>query len=159
MANYVTTNLMGGTQQNFSSSYHTLVEVHAATATLKRAFIYEFEIGIDGAPNATDNSIDWDAARTTAAGTSTAATPNPLDPADAASGIVAGVNHTAEPTIAAGADLWSLGANQRASYRWICRDDKAALWIPATNLAGIAIRGKSVTYASTAVATVYHQDQ
>jgi hypothetical protein len=159
MANYAVNNLLAGSQQNLSTTYKTLVEIHAVTATLKRAALYEFEVGIDGSPNATDCSLDWDISRTTAAGTSTAATPNPLDPADAASGIVAAVNFTAEPTVTAASSLFSLGANQRASYRWIARDDKSALWIPATNLAGLAMRAKSATYASTAVAHAYYQDQ
>ena len=159
MANYGVSNLQAGTQQNLSSSYKTLASLHAVTATLKRAFIYEFDIGIDGAPNSTDCSIDWDVSRTSAAGTATSATPNPLDPADAASGIVGNVNHTVEPTVTAASTLWSLGANQRASYRWIARDDRSALWIPATNVAGLALRAKSATYASTAVAQLHHQDQ
>lgn len=159
MANFSATNLQAGTQQNLSSSFKTLLEIHAVTSG-RRGFIYEFDIGIDGTPNATDCSIDWDANRTSAAGTGTSITPNPLDPADiAAASLVVNGNHTAEPTAVSTGNLWSLGANQRASYRWIARDDKSALWIPATSLSGIGIRAKSATYASTAVATAHYVEQ
>jgi len=161
MANYAVNNQLGGTQQNLSSAYKTLVEIHAVTATLKRAMLFEFEIGIDGTPNGTDCSLNWDISRTTAAGTAGATPPPlPLDPADAASGIACGINHpTVEPTYTVASSLWALGANQRASYRWISRDDKSALWIPATNLAGLGLRVKSATYNSTAIAQLYYQDQ
>jgi hypothetical protein len=89
MALYSTNNRLAGSQQNLSSSYKTIIAMTAATgaATLKRGWIYEAEVGADGAPNATDCAIVWDWSRQTAAGTSTAATPNPLDAADAAAGL------------------------------------------------------------------------
>lgn len=160
MANYSVSNTLAGTQQAMTTTHKTQLEIHAVTATLKRGLVYEFEYGLDGTPNATDCAYTFDVSRTTAAGTPNAsATPLPLDPADAASGLVAGVNHTSEPTITAASSLFSLAMNQRASYRWIARDDKSALMIPATNLAGLCFRAKSPTYASTAVATAFFQDQ
>jgi len=159
MANYVVSNLMAGTQQNLASGGKTLIEAHAVTAG-RRYGLYEFEFGIDGQPNNTDCSIDWIVGRTTGAGTGTAATLLPLDPADTATAsTVANVNHTAEPTYTAANTVWSIGANQRASYRWIAKDDKSFLWVAATNLAGLALYAKSVTYASTAMGTFYIQEQ
>lgn len=160
MAQYSTNNRLAGSQQALSSSFKTLVSLTAATgaATLKRGWIFECEVGTDGSLNSTDCAIVWDFSRQTAAGTSTAATPNPFDPADTAAGLVASVNFTAEGTITAASSLLSLALNQRNSQRWICRDEKSALVIPATNLAGIACRALSTVYTSTALATIFHNE-
>lgn len=153
MAQYSMNNTQAGSQQNLSSSYKTLVSLTAATgaATLKRGWIYEVEFGADGAPNSTDCTIVWDWSRQTTLGTGTSNTPSPLDLADTAAGLVSTVNYTVEPTITV--SLMTIALNQRNSQRWIARDDKSALIVPATNVAGIAGRAKSATYTSTAVMT------
>lgn len=160
MALYSTNNRLAGSQQNLTTTFKTILALTAATgaATLKRGWIYEWEVGADGAPNATDCALVWDFSRQTAAGTSTSATPNPLDSADTAAGLVASVNFSAEGTITAASSLMSVALNQRNSQRWIARDEKSALIIPATNLAGIAGRALSPTYASTVVMTVFHAE-
>lgn len=160
MALYAISNTQAGSQQNLASTYKTLIALTAATgaATLKRGWIYELEVGLDGNPNATDCAAVWQWSRQTAAGTSTSATPNPLDPADTAAGLVASVNFTAEGTITAASELLTLALNQRNSQRWIARDDRSALVIPATNLAGIAGRVKSSTYTSTAVMSQHFEE-
>lgn len=152
MALYNTNNLLGGTQQNLSTSFKSIVIAKAATATLRRAFIYEIAFGADGTPNATDCAIVWDLSKQTADGTATAATPIPLDAADAAAGTVSAANATAEGTITATSAAFDLAANQRASYRWVVAPGgPGEIVIPATNLAGYALRAKSSTYASTVV--------
>lgn len=156
MANYSVSNTLAGTQQNLSTSYKTLVALTAATATLKRAKVYDVMVGTDGTP--ADNAVVYDISRQTAAGTSTAATPTALDPADAASGTVGSVNFTAEGTITAASSVFSIAMNQRASYRWVAAPG-SELVIPATNLAGFALRAKSPGYTSTAVGTILFQDQ
>jgi len=155
MALYSVNNRLTGTQQSLNTTFKTIVALTAATgaATLKRGWIYEWEVGADGAPNALDCAIVYDWSRQTAAGTSTAATPNPLDSADTAAGLVASVNFTAEGTITAASSLMSVALNQRNSQRWIARDEKSALIIPATNLAGIAARALSPTYQASVVVT------
>lgn len=155
MALYSINNRLAGTQQALTTTFKTQMSLTAATgaATLKRGWIYEWEVGADGAPNATDCAIVYDWSRQTAAGTSTSATPNPLDSADTAAGLVCTVNFTAEGTITAASSLMSVALNQRNSQRWIARDEKSALIIPATNLAGIAARALSPTYAATVVVT------
>ncbi len=154
MALYSINNRLAGSQQNLSSSFKTIVALTAATATLRRAWVYEFEVGADGAPNSTDCAIVYDWSRQTNVGTSTSGTPNPLDGADAAAGTVGSLNFTGEGTITATSSLMSLALNQRNSQRWIARDEKSAMIIPATNLAGIADRALSATYASTVLVTV-----
>lgn len=150
MALYSINNRLAGTQQALTTTFKTQLALTAATgaATLKRGWIYEWEVGADDVPNANDCQIVYDWSRQTAAGTSTAATPNPLDPADTAAGLVGSVNFTGEGTITAASSLMAVALNQRNSQRWIARDEKSALIIPATNLAGIACRALSPQYAS-----------
>jgi len=159
MALYATSNKLAGSQQNLAASPgKTIVNITALTgaATLKRGWIYEWEVGADGAPNATDCAITWEFIRNTTVGTGTAATPSPLDLADTAAGLVATVNHTVEPTM--GVSLMAVALNQRNSQRWIARDEKSALIIPATTVTGIGCRAYSPTYASTGVVTVFHAE-
>lgn len=159
MAKYSTSNTLAGTQQNLSSSYKTVTAVWSSNATsLRRGLIYDFEVGIDGAPNSTDCSVAWDISRLTADGTATSATPVALNPADGAMLGVSKVNFTVEGTITAASSVWSLGLNQRASFRWVCKDGGELVY-PATNTNGFALRAKSATYASTVVGTLYVDEQ
>ncbi len=155
MALYSASNLLAGTQQNLTSSAKSIVSLTAATgaSTLKRGWIYEWEVGCDGAPNSTDCAITYDWVRQTTLGTGTAATPSPLDLADTAAGLVATVNYTVEPSVTV--SLMAIALNQRNSQRWIARDEKSALIVPATNVAGITGRAKSATYTSTVVVTEF----
>jgi hypothetical protein len=159
MALYAESNKLAGAQQNLAASPgKTLISLTALTgaATLKRGWIYEWEVGADGAPNATDCAITWEAIRNTSVGTATAATPSPLDSADTAAGLVCNVNFTAEPSL--GVSLMAVALNQRNSQRWIARDEKSSLIIPATTITGIGMRAYSPTYASTGVATLFHAE-
>ncbi len=158
MALYSMNNTQAGSQQNLSSSFKTLCSLTAATGatTLRRGFIYEWEVGLDGAPNSTDCAVVWDWSRQTTLGTGTSNTPSPLDISDAAALLVSTINYTVEPTITA--SLMSVALNQRNSQRWIARDDRSALIVPATNVAGIAGRAKSATYASTAIMTEFFSE-
>jgi hypothetical protein len=163
MALYSTTNTSATTpaQTNVAASPgKTMLQVAAATATLRRAFVYEFEVGADGAPNATDCAIVWHALLQSTAGTGgVTMTIVPLDPADAATGSVALGNFSAEPTGTFATIRWSLGANQRASYRWVVNPGgPGELTIPATNLTGIGIRAQSPTYASTASVCMFFRE-
>lgn len=153
MALYGVTNVSNASPvlNNVASTVKTMLQAAAATATLRRAAVYEFGVGASGLPNATDCEIAWTAIRQTTAGTGgVSMTVNPLDPADAATGTVCLGSLTAEPTGAETGILWTLGANQRGSYRWVVAPGgPGELIIPATNLNGIGIRAKSSTYAST----------
>lgn len=159
MPAYGVNNVIGGTQQNLSSSAKTIVVVTAATGatTLRRGWIYEFEIGPDNVPNSTDCSIAWSVEAQTAAGTATSVTPQALDQGggDAAALLVYAANATAEGTITANSAIFYLGLNQRASQRWIARDEKSAIIVAAVNLKGWACRAKSSNYASTVGWQIY----
>lgn len=146
MAGYAVSNMLGGTQQAMSSSYKTLVNLSAVTATLRRQRIVEFTVGADGTP--ADNAITIDVSRTTAVGTGSTVTPQPIDPADGAMGGVATVNHTAEPTVTANSRLAGWGENQRATLRWVAFPGKELI-IPAVNANGLAFRARSPGYTGT----------
>ena len=149
MSCYSASNLLAGTQQALSTAYKTLLALTAATATLTSAEVYEIAVGADGTP--ADNGLTYDLSRQTAAGTSTAITPTLLNSAKRAAGIVGSGNFTAEGTITAASSLWAMPLNQRASFRWVAYGPDSELIIPATNLAGVALRAKSPAYTGTAV--------
>ena len=147
MALYHANNQTGGTPQATSTAFKTQLNISAATATLRRAFIYEFAFGAASVPNATDCEIFWDMSRQTSLGTGTTSVSSPKDPADAAAGTVATAGFTAEPTTTATQSLWAMPANQRASFRWqVNAGGPGELVVPATNLNGIGMRAKSSTY-------------
>jgi hypothetical protein len=149
MAKYNISNQHAGTPQNMGTGYKTLVSLTAATGatTLRRAWIYEVEIGADGTP--ADNQITFTVDRQTDVGTATAAAASPLDGGDAAALITESVNNTAEPTVtAASFVLGPLSINQRASFRWVASPG-CELVVPATNTTGLGLRAKSAAYAST----------
>ena len=153
MALYGVTNVSATTPtlNNVATTVKTMLQAAAATATLKRAFIYEFDVGASGVPNAVDCELVWTVISQTTAGTGgVALTVNKMDQADAATGTVCLGSMTAEPTGAETGVIWTLGANQRASYRWVVAPGgPGEIVIPATNLAGYGIRAKSSNYAST----------
>ena len=162
MALYTVTNLGNATpsQTNVASTPgKTMLQVAAATSG-SREFIYEWDVGADGAPNAMDCAIVWAALMQTTAGSGgVSMTTNPLDAADAASKGVALGNFTGEPTGANTTIRWSLAANQRASYRWVVNPGgPGEIIVPLTNLTGLGIRAYSPTYASTAVVTMFFRE-
>ncbi len=140
---------------NMTTTYKTVANVSAVTATLRRAWISDVSFGTDGTP--ADNAMVWKLDRQTAAGTPVVATAVPLDPADAATNMVLGINHSAEPTVTAETILLEIGVNQRASYRWVAAPG-SELVVPATNLAGIGLRAKSPAYASTVSGSIIYQE-
>lgn len=158
MAKYSVNNTLAGTQQNLASTYKSLTSVSATSGSLRRGKIYDVTVGIDGAPNATDCSIDWDMSQITALGTATAATPVALDQADVAALTTGNVNATVEPTVTSASSAWTIGANQRATYRWAAVPGSEIVW-PATTAHGYTLRGKSATYGSTAVGQILFDEQ
>lgn len=140
-----------------SSSAKTSGALRAPGSSMRRLKIYEWDIGATAAPNATDCNFTIDMVRTTANGTDTSFTPNPVDLADAACVATFGQNATIEPTVTANSQLWTFGMNQRASYRWIAKDGKE-LVIPATANAGIAHRVLSPNYTANYGGTMYFDE-
>jgi len=109
----------------------------AANATRpRRGEFYDILFGTDGTVG--ENPFLYVIQRFTAAGTSTAVTPQPCDPADAATESTAGQNHTVEPTYTAGQILFEWAINQRASARWFATEHGRLIY-PATASNGLGI--------------------
>jgi hypothetical protein len=157
MARYHVDNRMAGSQQAVATAYKTAVSITALTATLCRGRAVSLKVGADGAPNATDCQIVYTVQRQTAAGTATAATPNPIVPGDVASRSGAFVNYTAEGTYTL--PIWTMPLNQRASAIWNAQDVDAMLQWPATNLAGLAVMSLSPTYTANVLMGLDYEDQ
>lgn len=136
-----------------ASTQKTMLQLAAQTTGIRRAFMYEWTVGPGSVPNATDCEIIWSVIKQTSAGTGgVTMTENPLDQADSAAATVALGNFTAEPTGAETGIIDSLGANQRASYRWVVAPGgPGEIVVPATNLAGYGVRAKSSTYTGNAI--------
>lgn len=123
-------------------------------AAARRIKLYELIVGVTGAP--ADNAFLWRVLRTnTAAGTSTGATPNPIDPADAAALMSGGSNFTVNPTL--GVTLLDIPLNQRATIRWVAAQG-AELIAPTTVLNGLGVQTPTMT-ALTVNATIYVEEQ
>ena len=158
MALYGTSNIAATTpaQTAVATTSKTMLQLAAQTTGIRRAWLYEYTVGPSAVPNATDCEIVWTVIRQTSAGTGgVTLTENALDQADAAAATVALGNFTAEPTGAETGIVDTLGANQRASYRWVVAPGgPGEICVPATNLAGYGIRAKSSTYVGTVTAAV-----
>jgi hypothetical protein len=157
MANYALNNGLAGTLQAITSTYKSLTEATALTATPRRIKIYDVTFGTIGTP--ADQTYEFDISRATTIGTGTAGTPVALDPADAAALTVGTLNHTVEPTVTATSSVFYLGMNQRASYRWVAAPG-SELVSPATALNGFTIRARSVSGGTaTCTAGLLFQEQ
>jgi hypothetical protein len=159
MAKYAITNgstTGGGTQQGLTTTYvGALIGLTAPSATPRRGKIYDVLIGTNGTP--ADNFVEWDISRVTASSTTTILAAPPLDPADAAATTVATVNSSTFGTIA-GQDVFYVGVNQRASYRWVASPGGELVW-PATSSAGFQLRARSGGYTGTATGTIHFEEQ
>ncbi len=110
MAKYVMQGL-GQTSNNTLLS-HGLV---ASNASPRRFRILDMVLGSGASPN--DGTFNVDVLRTTtSAGTSTAANPNPVDPADVGCLTTSGITFTVNPTLST--VLMLLSFNQRSTVRW-----------------------------------------
>src|SRR5882762_6129799 len=133
-----------------------LLGLTGANAAPRRIKIYDVLIGTNGTP--ADNFIEWDISRVTTASTSTTATPQPLDQADAASLTTTTVNSSQFGTITANSNVFYIGVNQRASYRWVAAPG-GELVSPATSSAGFQLRVRSGGYTGTATGTIHFEEQ
>jgi hypothetical protein len=129
-----------------------------------RAMVYEAEIGQTGALASTDCQCEWDLSvfSSTNILTSTAVTPNKLDPADSASTFVFANNATTELTYTTagnGLALKKWAINQRGSYRWRALDDGDNIIIPNTSLVGIGLRLLSSNFTGSAVGNLSYVER
>lgn len=160
MAKYAITNGStsgAGTQQNMTTTYvGSLIGLTGANASPRRGKVYDVLIGTNGTP--ADNYIEWDISRVTTNSTATTATPMPLDQADAAATTTVTVNSSTAGTITANSNVFYVGVNQRASYRWVAAPGGELVW-PATSSAGFQLRVRSGGYTGTATGTLHFEEQ
>ena len=149
MPNYTATNgstASAGTQQATGTAYAgAIVGLNSSTSTPRRSKVYDLLVGTNGTP--ADNFMEWDVSRVTTSSTATVITPQPLDSADAASTLVVTANSSSAGTISL-QNLWYVGVNQRASYRWVAAPG-SELVAPATSSAGLQLRTRSGGYTGT----------
>ena len=172
MANYAITNstvFAGATPIAATATYATILLVGPTSAALnnpaypalRRGRIYDLLVGTAGTP--ADFSYEWEVVRTTAMGSTNTTAPAgsmssvssglALDSADTGCAAYTLNNSSAggEANMPAGAQLWYVGINQRASYRWVAAPGSELVW-PATSSLGLALKMRSVS-GGTAVAT------
>lgn len=142
-----------GAEDAVTSSYTTALHLTASTA--RRGRIYDFMVGASGTP--ADNALVWTLMRFTVAPTSTAVTPQALDPGEPTAQLTAGETATAEGTVTANSEMIELPINQRASYRWVAAPG-GELVVPASSGNGISARVKSAGYTGAAEATLHHEE-
>lgn len=108
----------------------------AAGATPRRIRVLDIVLGSAASPN--DGTYNFSVLRiSTAAGTSTAMTPSPVDIADAACLATGSLTYTVNPTLAA--VLLTLGVNQRSTVRWFAAPGEE-LGTAATQFQGVAVQ-------------------
>lgn len=142
--------------QRTASASGSVGNLNAPASGMRRAKLYFLEVGSEGAP--ADVANLWQLQRTTAAGTSTSVTPQPLDSADAAAVTVAGQNHTVEPTYTANAILLNVPLNQKATLQWQAAPG-GELVIPATASNGIGIRTPTAGSSVAITSQVHFEEQ
>lgn len=120
-----------------------------------RGRIYDLIFGAGGTP--ADNVLEWLARRFSAAGTSTAVTPTSLDPDAPAANMIAGENHTVEPTYTADSEVLHFDLNQRATFRWVAAPN-GELVIPATAANGIGVAPISSGYSGDVNVTAHWEE-
>lgn len=145
-----------GNQASLTTTGKTAVQTSGA-ATPRRHKYSEIVMGALANPNATDTGLTFDVVRITATSTATAYTPNQSDLADAACSTVAGINATAEPSIASTPlTLGLFPLNQRNTVRWVAVQESQMMTMPATTSAGAAVRclAASGGFTSSVAATL-----
>lgn len=105
-----------------------------------RPHIYDILVGSNATP--ADNSSEWWLLRFTAAGTSTAVTPEKVDSGDPAATAPCGKNHSAEPTYGT-VPLLDIAVNQRATFRWVAAPGSEIV-SPATAANGLGLQCQGV---------------
>lgn len=171
----------GGTQQALTTTYRTLVLVGVGNATVtsgapsggapspynpRRGKVYDILIGTNTTP--ADNVLTFDMSRLTVMNStattgytgavSSVSSAFALDVADGLIQAFAVANSSVEAQNTYSNSLWSVGINQRASYRWVAAPGSEMVY-PATSSAGLGLRAVSPAYTGTATGTILFTEQ
>lgn len=126
------------------------------SAATVRPKIYDLTLGSDATP--ADAAAEYVLQRYTAAGTSTAVTPQALDNGDPAALASAGEAHSAEPTYTANAIMLQFAVNQRATYRWVAVPG-GEIVLPATAANGVGLQVISLSGSAYNVNVCMHFEE
>lgn len=184
MANFTLANSTaiggGNVQAAVAATYRTQLLVGNSTTsgatitgTVRRGKLYDILVGTNGTP--ADNFMEWDCCRATmgasstlAGGVSSLSSNFMLDEADAggpAGGTLAallGINSSIETAFTALTEVWYVGVNQRASYRWVAAPGSEFVYpaaSSATGRNGLLGRVRSGGYTGTATMNFLIQEQ
>lgn len=171
MPNFSVTNTTavgaGNAQAAMTTTYKSLVVANNSTtntnsanytATLKRGKLFDILMGTNGTP--ADNYLEYDVIRITggtstvlAGGLSSISTSFMLDIADGAGcANCVMINSSIETAFTVAAEVFYIGVNQRASYRWVAAPGSEIVWpanTSATATNGLSGRARSAAYTGT----------
>lgn len=125
------------------------------SAATVRPKIYDVLCTAYGSPG--DNQAKYVLQRYTAAGTSTAVTPQKLDPGDPAALASAGYAHSGEPTYTANEEVLVISRNMRHPYRWVAIPGREIV-LPATAANGVGCLVKEVSTTWTENVCIHFQE-
>jgi hypothetical protein len=128
--------------QTLTTSIVTALGITSNTSTVQRNWIYEFVLANVGTP--ADLVSLHTIQRTTAPGNATPVTATKMDLADRVAQAVVGEDHSGEPTYTSNEQLFEIGLNHRATYKWQAAPG-SELVLPATSGDGV---GFGATHAS-----------
>lgn len=168
----------GIAQQAISATYKSMAITATSTATtgtntgLRRGKVYDLLVGTNGTP--ADNFMEFDAVRAIYASSTAITTGGVLflsslssnllfDAADGSPVAQISINSSVETFLTSPTELWYVGINQRASYRWVAAPGSELVYPAASSgSAGgnsIAIRARSAAYTGTATVTMLVNEQ
>lgn len=139
--------------QRTASTTASVGNIVADATRPRRLKWYDIMLGSEATP--ADAALLYTIQRCTTAGTGTGVTPQPLDPADAATEADAAENHTIEPTYTAGGILLNVAVNQRATFRWVAAPG-GELVSPATAANGIGVQTDTISTGTPVVTCQVH---
>lgn len=142
-----------GKQTPNTTSYKTILQLTGA-ATF-RAQIYDLMFSTEGTP--ADNDVTYGCQRTTADGSDTAVTPEPLDPADPSSKMTCGEDASSEPTEESTIPILEVGVHQRGTFRWVAAPGGEMI-IAAVTANGIATQSKSSAFTGITLCTAHWKE-
>jgi hypothetical protein len=125
------------------------------STTAIRPAVYDVIFGSNATP--ADNALNWLMERYTAAGTSTAVTPQALDSGDPAATAAAGENHSAEPTYTANSVMLNISANQRSTQRWVASPGGEII-LPASANNGVGLEPVHASFTGEVQATLHYEE-
>lgn len=125
-----------------------------STAAIQPA-IYDLLISSSATP--ASHVGQYQIKRYTAAGTSTAVTPQALGVNEPAATGIGGVNHSVEPTYTANAILLQVSVNQQATWRWVAAPD-GEIYLPSTAANGAGFFTASTDSAFAIDVTIHYKE-